>query len=236
MQAVAVDSSQTMLSLLQAQCDAADLSQQIEPLHSDALGAPLQQRLRTAAIKRQPFDTVVTHFLLDCLTEPQLSTLTRRIVPAVTPDALWLVSEFHIPTGPMRLPARLLIGGLYRIFGLLTGLRVRHLPDYASILSTHGFIRIAAQPRLGGMLVSELWQRRPASLDTATDNSERRQSTHTPMLITNTFLSPPEDIAEPNVPGEVEVEDFINDPIPDPEPASPSLPAPDPGIYHPGQP
>ncbi len=28
----------------------------------------------------------------------------------------------------------------------------------------------------------------------------------------------------------------INDPLPDPEPAPPSLPEPDPGIYHPGKP
>jgi hypothetical protein len=104
------------------------------------------------------YDLVITHFFLDCFSTPEVLALAQRIRPIISPDALWVVSEFAVPPGWFgRLVAAPIVRGLYFAFGLFTGLQVRTLPDYASALSAAGFIRIAHRPRLGGLLVSELW-------------------------------------------------------------------------------
>ena len=96
-----------------------------------------------------PYDLVVTHFFLDCLTQPELEALIQRLTPALEPNALWLISDFRIPTGPMRLPARAMVRSLYLAFRILTGLRTTRLPDHATPLTAAGFTQIAGhtQPR-----------------------------------------------------------------------------------------
>jgi hypothetical protein len=94
-------------------------------------------------------DLIVTHFFLDCLSTQEVSALARRIRPTVSPGALWMVSEFAVPPGWFgRLVAGPIVHGLYLAFGLLTGLRLRTLPDYASALRAAGFTRINHRPRL----------------------------------------------------------------------------------------
>lgn len=105
------------------------------------------------------YDLVITHFFLDCFSEPEIERLLLRIQPHLAPEARWLVSEFAIPKRqPTALFARLLIGALYRAFGILTGLRTRKLPDYGALLRRHGFVLLTAQEHLAGLLRSELWQ------------------------------------------------------------------------------
>jgi hypothetical protein len=105
------------------------------------------------------YDLIVTHFVLDCLTTTEVAALAQRIQPAAAPGALWVISEFAVPPGWFgRLVAAPIVHGLYFAFGLLTGLRPRALPDYASALIAAGFTRLERRPRLGGLLVSELWQ------------------------------------------------------------------------------
>jgi hypothetical protein len=60
-----------------------------------------------------------------------------------------------------RLVARPLIAALYRVFGLLTGLAVRTLPDHPSALRAAGFTLLERRSRLAGLLVSELWSISP---------------------------------------------------------------------------
>jgi SAM-dependent methyltransferase len=147
---VAVDTSATMLQLLRQRSEAAtpNASTRLRTLHSNALTFPLEDS----------YDLVVTHFFLDCLTQSEINTLITRIAPTLTPGALWLISDFRIPTGPMRLPAKLLIRSLYLGFRLLTGLRTTHLPDHASALTQAGLTRISHHHRLAGLLTTELWQ------------------------------------------------------------------------------
>lgn len=109
-------------------------------------------------------DLVVTHFFLDCLTTEEILSLATRLRPTLSPTALWIVSEFAIPpTWYGRLVARPLIAALYRAFGLLTGLTVRTLPDYAAALRSAGFTLLERRPRLAGLLVSELWTVHPSN-------------------------------------------------------------------------
>jgi len=105
-----------------------------------------------------PYDLVVTHFFLDCLTADEVETLAATVCTAVTPSAKWLISEFSIPPGLYgQLFARPLIGCLYWTFGRLTGLKIRKLPDHGAALRQSGFKKIAKRDWLGGLLVSELW-------------------------------------------------------------------------------
>ena len=104
------------------------------------------------------YDLVVTHFFLDCLSTGEVFGLAERIRPNLCRGALWVVSEFAVPAEWFgRLVAGPVVRGLYWAFGLLTGLRVRALPDYAAALLAAGFMRVERRSRLGGLLVSELW-------------------------------------------------------------------------------
>jgi SAM-dependent methyltransferase len=146
----AIDTSTTMLQLLRQRCEAAapNPATRLRTHHANALTIPLEDS----------YDLVVTHFFLDCLTQSDLDTLITHINPTLTPGALWLISDFRIPNGLMRLPARLLVRSLYLAFRLLTGLRTTHLPDYATPLTQAGLTRIAHQHRLAGLITTELWQ------------------------------------------------------------------------------
>ena len=107
------------------------------------------------------YNLVCTHFFLDCLTTPEVEELLRRLVPFTTDTAAWIVSEFHQPPGGFAgWRARVWIGGLYRLFGMVTGLKVRQLPDYRRSLQAHGFEMQREVLAEMGLLVSEWWQRR----------------------------------------------------------------------------
>jgi SAM-dependent methyltransferase len=150
----AIDTSSTMLELLCQRCEAAtpDANIRLRTHHSNALAATLPNP------PQAPYDLVVTHFFLDCLTQPELDSLINRIKPTLTPNALWLISDFRIPAGAMHLPARLFIRALYFAFRLLTGLRTTHLPDHVTPLTRAGLTQISQQHRLAGLLTTELWQ------------------------------------------------------------------------------
>lgn len=143
----AVDNSAAMLTLLRQNACQASLSatSRLRTTHASAL--EIQSTTDT--------DLIVTHFFLDCLTQPELDALILR---HARPRTLWLLSEFLIPPGPLALPARFYIRALYFAFRILTGLRVTRLPDYATPLRRAGFIPISIRHRLFGLLTSELWQ------------------------------------------------------------------------------
>ena len=147
--ATAVDTSATMLTLLQRRCHFA--APRLRTIHASALTIDA------------PPDTVliVTHFLLDCLTQPEVDAFTQRLAAQTSPGTLWLLSDFAVPPHRiLRLFAALYIRALYLAFRLLTGLRVTRLPDPQSALTAAGFERIARRQRLGGLLYTELWRHR----------------------------------------------------------------------------
>jgi ubiquinone/menaquinone biosynthesis C-methylase UbiE len=154
LRADAIDTSSTMLQLLRKRCEAAapNTVTRLRIRNANALTVPLED-------SEGSYDLVVTHFFLDCLTQPELDTLITRVVPTLTPGALWLISDFRIPRGPMHLPARILIRSLYLAFRILTGLRTTHLPNHATPLKQSGLTRIAQQYRLAGILTTEIWQK-----------------------------------------------------------------------------
>jgi SAM-dependent methyltransferase len=108
---------------------------------------------------RRAYELVATHFFLDCLTTPAVEALADKVRALTSNDAMWVVSEFAIPAGWFGgWVAVALIGFLYRAFGLMTGLRVRTLPDHATALKRAGFQLVGRRNWLGGLLVSECWR------------------------------------------------------------------------------
>ncbi len=210
--AVAVDLSPQMLHLLGKR--AAPATNRLTTYQADA---------RTFQ-PHDAFDLVVTHFFLDCLTQPELDQFITRLSPHLSPGALWLLSDFRIPTGHLRLPARALVRLLYLAFRALTGLRTTRLPDHAVALHRHGLIRLDRHLPLRGILTTELWQRPPLPTE---DHLTPNTSAKEPQMTTP---SPVPDL--PPTPGTDLPTGPASDPIPNPEPPSPSIPDPDPAVFN----
>lgn len=154
LEADAVDTSAAMLKLLKRRCreSAANTDLRLRLHRTDALSF-------LAAPASGLYDLVVTHFFLDCLTQPQVEALADAAASRLAPDALWLISDFRIPNGAMHLPAKVLVRSLYLAFRILTGLRTKTLPDHAAALTRAGLTLIASHQSLLGMLTTELWSR-----------------------------------------------------------------------------
>jgi SAM-dependent methyltransferase len=142
----AVDTSASMLQLLSKRCEA--YTARLETHHTSAL----------TFVPTGAYDLVVTHFFLDCLTQPELDVLVARLVPTLAPEGLWLVSDFRIPSGRMRLPARVIVRSLYFAFRIITDLRTVRLPDHSTPLAHTGLTRVDHRNSLAGLLTTELWQ------------------------------------------------------------------------------
>ena len=143
----AIDASPAMLQALLRR--AGPHATRVRAFHSDA---------RELQPPNPPYDLIVTHFFLDCLTTNEIQSLAATLRAASTPHTLWLISEFSIPSTPFgRLIAAPLVRSLYSAFGLLTGLTVRTLPDHRTALRQSGFTLLQRRPHLAGLLISELW-------------------------------------------------------------------------------
>jgi hypothetical protein len=139
-----------MLRLLRRRSEAAtaDAKTRLSTHHANALTFSLAG----------PYDLVVTHFFLDCLSQTELDRLVSRVASSLAPGGLWLISDFRVPGGLMHLPARVLVRGLYSAFRVLTGLRTSRLPDHATPLSNAGLVRVAQQHSFAGILTTQLWK------------------------------------------------------------------------------
>jgi hypothetical protein len=148
----AIDASPAMLAALLR--GAGEDAARVQPQVADARLWQPQGRV---------YDLVISHFFLDCLNAEEVRTLAREVRPALDTGAMWVISEFAIPAGRFgRFFAQPLIAALYWAFGLLTGLRVRRLPDYAAGLRESGFELTRRRTWLGGLLTSELWSAAPS--------------------------------------------------------------------------
>jgi hypothetical protein len=160
--------SELMRSLPQIEVTAVDASR--EMLRQAAQRLPVGAHVRLVQadalecevedFREAPFDLIVTHFFLDCFSEAEIASLLSRMNTAAEEHALWVVSEFAIPKrNPARLAGKLIIRALYLAFGLLTGLRIQHLPDYGRVMHETGWMLEDRRELLFGLLVSERWRR-----------------------------------------------------------------------------
>jgi len=149
--AVAADISAAMLDKLRRRC--------LRSVHNAANRLTTLQRSALEIDVAPQTDLVVTHFLLDCFSQPDVDALVARIAAQLAPGTLWLVSDFALPSNTLFRPfARLYIASLYGAFRLLTGLRVNQLPDPQSSLQRNGMRRITRSTLLGGLLYTEIWR------------------------------------------------------------------------------
>jgi ubiquinone/menaquinone biosynthesis C-methylase UbiE len=143
----AVDASPAMLSTLIRNCSANARRVQIH--HADA---------RTWTPANPPYDLVVTHFFLDCLTTDEVKDLAIRMRRYLTASTRWVVSEFAVPDSWFGwCVGRPLVTSLYLAFSILTGTRVFHLPDHRRALNHAGFALNVSQCSFATLLVSEMW-------------------------------------------------------------------------------
>jgi ubiquinone/menaquinone biosynthesis C-methylase UbiE len=115
---------------------------------------------RLVGLPAGEYDLVVTHFFLDCFSTEESAGLISRISGAAAPRARWLISEFdQHGEGFARYWTALLIRCCYFFFRLTTGLETTRLPEYRGALRANGFARMRYKEALGGLLISELWER-----------------------------------------------------------------------------
>jgi cyclopropane fatty-acyl-phospholipid synthase-like methyltransferase len=147
----AVDLSPAMLRLLNNRARRIGVENRLTATCADA---------RTYQPANDRYDLIVTHFFLDCLTADEAAALIARLRPHLSPGTGWLVSEFQIPTGSRfrAACARTLIAFLYASFRLLTGLTVRQIPPWRTLLTQAGFVPESTHTGLGDLLISEIWR------------------------------------------------------------------------------
>ena len=223
LRADAVDLSPALLRLLRNRAVRARVDDRLTTLCADARG------LSPIGVESGGYDLICTHFFLDCLTDSEVQELLGRVLPNLPAGTRWLVSEFQIPPGSriQAALARAVIFGLYTGFRLLTGLRVRRIPAWPEHLARAGFVRQRSQSWLGGLLLSEVWQR-PEATRPAPGQSHGRMA----ILADVELKSPafPNDL--PGIdPGPVPGPTPTPEPSPEPAPGPP--PEPDP-IPYPG--
>jgi len=145
----AVDASSGMLFQLARRT----ASSRVRPQLADA---------RTFQPPRRDYDLIATHFFLDCLANDEVRDLASELRNYVRPNAVWIISEFAIPSNSYgRAIARPLISFLYLAFDILTGLKIRQLPNHRLALAQSGWRLAHEQKRLAGLLISEMWSLDP---------------------------------------------------------------------------
>ena len=149
----------------EAEVDYADCSAKMQRLASRSVSPNSKVRfhqcdLLTDALPGNGYDTIVSHFFLDCLSREDVTKVVQKAAASATATANWIVSEFREPDGGwQRLRARLWIRGLYLAFRVATQLEAQQLPEHAEALMAEGFSLRSEVIAGAGLLTSQLWVR-----------------------------------------------------------------------------
>jgi ubiquinone/menaquinone biosynthesis C-methylase UbiE len=109
---------------------------------------------------RASYDLVFTHFFLDCFSASELERVITRVSEALTPEAVWVVSDFRRDrAGWRRIYTAAWLVTMYWFFAFATGLKTRRLPDYERALACAGFRKSKELMSADGLIVSQWWQR-----------------------------------------------------------------------------
>ena len=109
----------------------------------------------------EPFDLIITNFLLDCFAPDELQQVINQIAASATPQARWLNSDFAVPTrGWQRVRAQMGLKIAYGFFRWTAGISANRIVDPAAFLCAAGFGLSVREQFDHGLLYSELWERR----------------------------------------------------------------------------
>ncbi|MGH8012120.1 MAG: class I SAM-dependent methyltransferase [Candidatus Binataceae bacterium] len=148
-----VDLSEVMMRLARRRVASATQGMSLRFHRLDALNESLP---------RLSYDLIATHFFLDCFDQGEISILIRNIAVSASADARWIISEFRQPPqGVWKLIGGLLLRMMYWFFRWTTGLSANSIPEYQSVCEANGFFLARERIFMRGMLVAQLWKRRP---------------------------------------------------------------------------
>lgn len=106
------------------------------------------------------YDLLVTHFFLDCFSEPALTRVIRKLARAATDNAVWLLSDFCLPRqGMMRFRTSAWLKAMYFFFRATTGIEAKELIDPTPHLCREGFSVSRQHLFRQGLLKAEMWRR-----------------------------------------------------------------------------
>jgi ubiquinone/menaquinone biosynthesis C-methylase UbiE len=109
------------------------------------------------------FDTVATHFFLDCFPPAELGAVIVALARGVRPGGQWLLSDFAVPSGGLaRHRARAVHALMYGFFRRVARLRASRLTDPAPLLRAEAFTWRGRRTTEWGLLHADLWVRERA--------------------------------------------------------------------------
>ena len=115
--------------------------------------------LLQANIETSGYDLVTTMFFLDNFDEVAVETCINRIIPALKPDAYWLVSDFTLPEGGWRrVRAHIWLWVLYRFFRMVAKIPAQQLPNIEHHYCHKQFKVLNLQRHNGDMLFSAMYR------------------------------------------------------------------------------
>ena len=111
----------------------------------------------TALDASECFDVVITPFVLDLFAEETLQThLIPRLLSALSPCGLWLVTDF---VKPHPLWQKAILWSMIRFFRLTAGIETRQLADWQRLLRQAGLTLRECQTKVGGLVSTEVYSR-----------------------------------------------------------------------------
>ncbi|MFO1497699.1 MAG: class I SAM-dependent methyltransferase [Verrucomicrobiota bacterium] len=147
-----VDSSSAMIRVAQRRLDRHGVGER--PIEFHAI--PILEFEPTCT-----FDTVVTHFFLDCFTNETLDAIVSRLAAALQPRGKWIIADFQIPEDCRwrRCRARIVLALAYSFFRVAVRLPANRLADPRPSFIRHGLVRREKREFNFGLLYSELWEK-----------------------------------------------------------------------------
>ena len=108
-----------------------------------------------SSLTNEPFDVIITPFVLDVFSEATLQTrFIPRLKNVLKSNGLWLVTDFvNTPVGWQRA----LLWTMIRFFRLTTGMQAKRLANWQQLLAGAGLTCQNQQSRVGGMVSAEVW-------------------------------------------------------------------------------
>lgn len=134
---------------------------------------------------RGTFDVVVTNFFLDCFAPEDLRRVVHNLAAVAAPGAIWLVSDFTVPTaGWRRWRARSVLALAYGFFHVATDISARRVTPPDDHLRAMGFVLRRRDEFNFGLIHADLWQRLDSlpTHERATGESRQRNSHRNPRV------------------------------------------------------